>query len=507
MRPRIFRNRQWPTLLDKAPLHPVVKTGAAQRIARLKIRTIVAIYLIFFAVFDTILAIAIAASKREGVTLERYSRYFLLAMLSPADILDARNDTLITQLAVYVAEAGRVIFPVFLLGAFVFKLFRIDPLTWRSKLSIESQLGGEPPVLRIRFYNSTSSPLVNLTIQVFARIRSTGEPRSVQNVELKISQGADRNTRLGVFWALGRPGVPFTVSVPLGLGLSAKDVFDKDQIVLPDHAETIDRSRVNLFVLTTGKSLETGVDFSSGHEYSLAEDLLLGHYAEIDVVYNDNPRTWRGWQWFEENRELFVFGYASLASPDSVALTVGHDVDASTFTYAKLAGWKREWSVGSDKSSHPERTFRRPDGSEYPGVVVVMGISQVRTGEGCDGAVFPASRRDLTVLDVRERNYERIDVSSQVTWAGKPEGCLVYTYVPTIASLERVDNAIRDHKEIGIRSTYLHLVRAAFGQPGFPDVKRPELELLPYSVLELETEIDTTIEPVKRATLNSSYFQ
>ena len=83
---------------------------------------------------------------------------------------------------------------------------------------------------------------------------------------------------------------------------------------------------------------------------------------------------------------MFVFGYGSLVSPESIESTLRHGIDRSTVEYARLRGWKRSWNVGSDKRSHPERTFRLADGSEFDGVTVVLGIERSASGDGGDGS-------------------------------------------------------------------------------------------------------------------------
>lgn len=181
-----------------------------------------------------------------------------------------------------------------------------------------------------------------------------------------------------------------------------------------------------------------------------------------------SPRTWTGLDNFESNSDIFIFGYASLNSPSSVSATLGRTMDPNTFCYAKLNGWARSWCVGSDKTSHPERTFYFPDGSAYEGLTVVLGIEPSRHAE-CDGGVFPISRSDLTLLDVRERNYRRIDVSPHVTWAGKPANCTVYTYVPLSEATARIADAVKSGRKVNIRRSYIDLVQQAFaelGQPG-----------------------------------------
>ena len=327
----------------------------------------------------------------------------------------------------------------------------------------------------------------------------------VRNIPLKVVQGEELAAEPSAFWAYSRPGVPFTVNVPLGVGLTATEVANGSQLVLPGFGEAIDRSRIKIFVLVSGVNFETGAQFTSGREYDLQSDLQLGHYGEVDVEYGRDPKLWRGWKQFEEAGELFIFGYASLVSPSSVRETLGHEVDPAQFAYAKLAGWERSWSVGSDKSSHPERTFRKNDGSEFSGVTVVMGIVS-RDGVECDGAVFPVTRGDLSTLDVRERNYSRRNVSESVTWAGKPDGCIVYTYVPTDEAEGRVRAAEKLGCELNIRAAYLDLIRRAFNDAGYRGT-RPEFESVPYPVVEMTSEIDKSVQAVKQASLASSYFQ
>ncbi|MGW0486516.1 gamma-glutamylcyclotransferase family protein [Nonomuraea sp. NPDC003214] len=262
---------------------------------------------------------------------------------------------------------------------------------------------------------------------------------------------------------------------------------------------------MTLLVVITGTSLGNGFPFYSSKEYELTESLLLGHFQEIEVKHKDKPRAWTGWENFELNSEVFIFGYASLSSPASVEATLGHSVDGTKFCYAKLQGWARSWCVGSDKSSHPERTYFRSDGLEYTGVTVVLGI-EPRMYDECDGTVFPVLRDDLSLLDMRERNYERIDVSEDVTWAGKPKNCRVYTYAPLKAATARITEAIKSGREVNIRQGYVRLVREAFAkydQGGKPR----EWETLPYKLEEMRIHIDPSAAPQQVIIGSSSYLQ
>lgn len=164
----------------------------------------------------------------------------------------------------------------------------------------------------------------------------------------------------------------------------------------------------------------------------------------------------------------FVFGYGSLASPGSVQATLGRPLGPGQFHPADLAGWRRAWNVGSDRSSHPERTFvLDADGSEFTGLTVVLGITpSAPDAVACPGAVFAVGAGDLDLLDVRERNYERIEVTGAVTWAAMPEHRRVYTYRPRPQAVRRIADAQATGRPIAVRQGYVDLVHAAFRSTG-----------------------------------------
>jgi hypothetical protein len=164
-------------------------------------------------------------------------------------------------------------------------------------------------------------------------------------------------------------------------------------------------------------------------------------------------------------RETYLFVYGILVSPEQVVATLDHPFDRERMSSAILSGWERAWNVASDKVSHPERTFLLPDGSEFDGVTVALGIEQ-RGGAECDGAVIPVTDADLPDFDRRERSYDRVDVTSSVTWAGKPGDCVVHAYVPRPDVRKRVRDALDDGRTVCIRKGYIDVVHAAFAQIG-----------------------------------------
>jgi len=75
------------------------------------------------------------------------------------------------------------------------------------------------------------------------------------------------------------------------------------------------------------------------------------------------------------------------------------------------------------------------------------------------------------MLDWRERDYERTDVSDMIRLDGDPIGERVMTYVPRASAVERYEQA-RDHGRAGIRQSYWELVQGAFGELGDDHLER-----------------------------------
>jgi cation transport regulator ChaC len=185
----------------------------------------------------------------------------------------------------------------------------------------------------------------------------------------------------------------------------------------------------------------------------------------------------------------FVFGYGSLVDPASAAATVGHDLDG--YASARLAGLHRAWVVGSDATSHPERTFLRADGSVFTGVTVVLGLTPGPMSDlipgpasgdgGCHGAVFRVTPGDLALLDRRERNYRRVDVTGRVTWPDRPHVHTVWAYLPRARAVAR----LRSGRELRVRAQYVAVVEAAFAAIGRLDDYRRDTPAPPVPVESL----------------------
>ena len=109
-----------------------------------------------------------------------------------------------------------------------------------------------------------------------------------------------------------------------------------------------------------------------------------------------------------------VFGYGSLASPTSAALSLGRPVEFAAVV--RLAGWRRRWTVYRDNVAS-EKTFALTDGS-VPPHVVGLNIERDAQCEGANGVLIEITEAEAERLDLREMRYDRIDVTADVGCGG-----------------------------------------------------------------------------------------
>lgn len=169
-------------------------------------------------------------------------------------------------------------------------------------------------------------------------------------------------------------------------------------------------------------------------------------------------------------QQTWVFGYGSLVDPISLSRTLERTVIPGVdFLEAELAGWERRWNYGV---GHVSARWCRNDGTTVDdGVIIALGVIAVLSAR-TNGIIARVSDVELARLDVRERDYDRVDVTADVVQATSKvdEGLFgeherVVTYVPRPSAIARYEMA-RDSGTAGIRSTYWNLVEDAFAQLG-----------------------------------------
>lgn len=114
---------------------------------------------------------------------------------------------------------------------------------------------------------------------------------------------------------------------------------------------------------------------------------------------------------------LAVFGYGSLVSRASIAETLGRETSAPI--PARLRGWRRRWSIYRVNTAH-EKVFERIDGEPFEHVVGlnIERAPDATEAEWPNGALVELTEAELERLDLRERRYDRVEVTADVVADG-----------------------------------------------------------------------------------------
>lgn len=183
---------------------------------------------------------------------------------------------------------------------------------------------------------------------------------------------------------------------------------------------------------------------------------------------------------------VWVFGYGSLVSPASIATTVGREVvPGDGFRPATLDGFGRRWNYGSLRQ---RADWTGSIGAVQAGIVVSLGIEEA-PGEWANGSIVRVSSKELAMLDRRESDYDRVDVSDRIG-SSAPE--TVVTYVPRRSAIDRYRQARDDHRA-AVRSGYVELVEGAFAALGGTELAdyerttpRPQVPIVEFESVWLE---------------------
>ena len=174
---------------------------------------------------------------------------------------------------------------------------------------------------------------------------------------------------------------------------------------------------------------------------------------------------------------LAVFAYGSLASLASAERTLGRPVKLGA--QARLAGWRRRWSLARDNLLS-EKTFARADDGTVPPHCLGLNIER-RAGPGPNGLLLEITEDELDRLAVREMRYDRIEVTAEIGAAHQPGFDRVFTFTAKP----------RNHAETPpagavILASYARTVEAAFESlgPGQLDLFRETTDPHPVEVVE-----------------------
>ena len=144
---------------------------------------------------------------------------------------------------------------------------------------------------------------------------------------------------------------------------------------------------------------------------------------------------------------------------DSARVTLGY---TPHLTPASLAGYRTAWNVAAriNEGKNMGRIARYADGVSYEGLIVPIGLEEGSGYSAC-GMVFQAQEGDLALLDEREVNYDRVDITEHIEWIAEPapeEPYRVYTYVPKPASVAMLYDAASIGMKAVVTKSYLDLL-------------------------------------------------
>jgi gamma-glutamylcyclotransferase (GGCT)/AIG2-like uncharacterized protein YtfP len=159
----------------------------------------------------------------------------------------------------------------------------------------------------------------------------------------------------------------------------------------------------------------------------------------------------------------FVFGYGSLTA--RLGRVVTRELKEDGFV-ADLAGLRRTWGVAMDnRRDLPRYKYYTDASGRRPGVLVAY-LDLVASPAGdpatrVNGLCLPVDDATLEQLDLRERNYERTDVSDRIA-AG---GATVWAYMGMAAARERLAEGRRIGTAV-IDAGYVRTVESGFAVLG-----------------------------------------
>jgi hypothetical protein len=142
---------------------------------------------------------------------------------------------------------------------------------------------------------------------------------------------------------------------------------------------------------------------------------------------------WDDWDKFEVGViDNYVFGYGSLME---------EWLDKEPFHIANLKGFERDWKATMDNTLEISgyKNYDAESSQAKPRHVSFLNISKGSKSAEVTGVVRRLSLWQLAMLDHRERNYLRIEVTDKTQFIGTPPSrpFMVWTYTASQASLAR----------------------------------------------------------------------
>ncbi|MCC7252462.1 hypothetical protein [Hyphomicrobium sp.] len=355
-----------------------------------------------------------------------------------------------------VAGLARLITHSLILGAIVFKMFVPDDvLDFRKRLLIRPGVHGWEALVRL--YNATDTDFFDLTATALLRAPTTnGVVPFVRSIQVDIAPERAN-------WPLSLPFVPYTLSIPLQ---SCDIYYEGSQPRLRALAGNPVSQVSNdgpgecyLIVAVRGFAPSLATEFVQTKWYKLSgndADYEFGDFYDVLVAPGSTPRHaggnarhWPGWDKFEHARPIapprarrhVIFGYGSLVDIGRLSeFLQSEGLKLGAHEYATLRGFRRAWSVAMDnRKDLPDYKYYLDAQSDARPDVYVAFLNIEHAGESelsayaeppeVTGVLFEIDEAALAILDRRERNYCRCDISRYFaefdgriwTYLGSPE--------------------------------------------------------------------------------------
>ena len=430
-------------------VHPRSSTPLALRLSRHSLGAVVLTYIDVLLSWITILALSLYFVEQPQVSFLSTLRRAAASAWSPSALLDSAGQSPLYYLLALVAALIAVLLPVFLLGAFVFKLVRHDPITWRRVLTYEAH-STRQYVLSVRFYNHLTVNTFDLEVRAWLRWRPRSTPTLVRNERLSLLVEGERVVETMVF-PLGKPKQPSTVRIISNRGWHLPKPGDTDQRLMIQ-GDLVDRQDAEVVIIIQGTTNTLAEKFQSVKTYALT-DLQDEAFQDIDPSSEEV-----GWSNFEGTQATWVFVYGSLMRAKDLD-DLG--IDSVARVPATLNGWRRAWNVASDPADKDREYLVRTEGKRpFAGLILSLGLApRGRT----QGVLVKVDSKTLYEVDNREMDYVRTDVSRKIVVAAgreQPKNVRLYTYVPkdeASAAYQRVAYT----KRLAVSASYVESVHAA----------------------------------------------
>jgi len=103
---------------------------------------------------------------------------------------------------------------------------------------------------------------------------------------------------------------------------------------------------------------------------------------------------------------IYLFGYGSLINPKSIKRTLEREIKAEDLIEALIHDYVRKWQL-VDWVMIAENNLVR----SIPAIFLDL-VRQI--GARTNGILIPISEEELNKMDIRERNYDRVNVSNLI---------------------------------------------------------------------------------------------